>query len=230
METYVWAPSRLKLKFVELHSSEIPSSFNNQSIAILSDINGSVVNLENAVSKLNTFKPDMIIFVGNLLDPKDTSSEHESIIEALSKLSAPLGKFAITSNQDSESARNVLITSNFIIVDTVLDVYKDFKSIALVNNPEGIDLDTASFNIGLSHDPFLMKDIEVDIVLGGKYHLGQVNLPMVGSLLHDNETMLTQTTQNDQTIFQTSGVGTNAPKVRFLSNPDVLILTLKSSQ
>jgi predicted MPP superfamily phosphohydrolase len=87
---------------VEIPIPELPVSFDNLRIVQLSDIHlGSWTSrdkLEEAVGIVNSLKPDVIFFTGDLLDY--CTKDVDSFQPILAKMDAPFGIYAILGNHD----------------------------------------------------------------------------------------------------------------------------------
>lgn len=91
-----------KIHSVPIILPNLPNSFNGLKIVQISDIHtGSFVSdepLQKAVELINAQKPDLVLFTGDLVN--DRASEVSLHIEALSKISAPMGVFSVLGNHD----------------------------------------------------------------------------------------------------------------------------------
>lgn len=94
---------QLEVKRVEVLSDRLPSSFENFTIAQISDIHtGSWGSDTTFVSKLvdtvNSLNPDMIVFTGDIVNRE--TSEIEPFISVLGRLHAPYGVYSVLGNHD----------------------------------------------------------------------------------------------------------------------------------
>ena len=101
------ATSGFVVKEYNVTSEKLPESFNGFKIAHLSDIHYASVGkekLDKIVNEVNIMKPDIIVFTGDLYDRFSnlTDDMKEKIIDSLSKLEAPYGKYAVSGNHDYE--------------------------------------------------------------------------------------------------------------------------------
>lgn len=230
-EMRVWAPSRLSFHFETVTSSKIPESFDDTSIAVISDTLSNLQNLKRASATIFEYSPDMILFAGNTLDPS-IEVDTNQFMQILKELNAPLGKYAILNKDEADTTRMMLQTAGFTILNNqALQIFSPSgESINLVGFNDNITVVTdESFTLGLTHDPALIPKLDalkLDAIVAGKTHLGHVNIPLVGSLIHENQFTRRRSIINNFDVILTSGIGTNSPKVRLLSHPDVLILNL----
>ena len=120
------APSRYGIRYETLSSVFIPDQMDNVSILFFSDLDyNRFMNkerLEKLTAEINQLSPDVIIFGGDLFDQDPdpiTEATAQEIIECLSSLHAPLGKFAVYGdfdyrNQETpEYVRYILYESDF---------------------------------------------------------------------------------------------------------------------
>ena len=105
--------------------------------------------------------------------------------------------------------------------------------ITLADEMDGID--PAGYTILLSHAPdivFHLDPYEVDLVLSGHTHGGQVNLPLFGTVIKRTKLKRKQCSglfkYNGSSVHITQGLGAS-PKamIRFLCTPEMAVLTLR---
>lgn len=129
----IWAfqiePRMLRQTSYAISSQELPAAWDGRRIGFLSDIHAGPgfgkSQLAEAVDKLMAKKPDVILYGGDLVDsstPLDDEEFASEIIAELSRLEAPLGKFAVIGNHDNrlrhelETAINWLESSGFEVL------------------------------------------------------------------------------------------------------------------
>ena len=233
-EMTMLAPRRMSVHFETVQSSKIPSSFDNLSLAVFSDVYGNGRNLESAISAIQAYQPEVIVFNGNLFNTT-ISDNLEQMTTLLSSLQAPLGKFAILSNQDLDSVRIVFQNAGFTLLNNqqtnLYTVQKE--AISLVGLSQDISVsNTETFTLGFANNPALvdtLNDAHLDLMVSGKTNLGQVTLPFIGSLFYRNQHTKRHQIVNNTALMLSSGVSTPTPEVRLLTRPEVLILRLKSN-
>lgn len=243
-----FAPQRVKLRIETVESTRIPASFNNLSIGYLSDVYSHEENLDKALVELETFKPDMIVFGGNLFKAAPSEKEQAAMVEKLSKLDAKLGKYAVLGENDirkaNEVTQTVLTQSGFkLISNTTIDVHNfSEESIQLVGIDANNDINKETefpypttseeiYNITVANNPDNVKEFgntQVDLMLSGKTMGGYIRLPLIGSITESSDYINKRQTVDETTLLISSGIGLKEPEMRLLSNPDVMIVILKS--
>ena len=92
---------------------------------------------------------------------------------------------------------------------------------------------TGGTTILLSHDPRRLVEasaLDVQLVLSGHTHGGQVTIPGVGAIVGRKFPVLAgYATQENTAIFVSRGVGTVYLPVRINCPPDVAVLTLRTA-
>lgn len=244
-------------------SEKITKDLNNIKVAFLSDIVYQPFmnkdRLSSMFSKLNANDPDVIIFGGDLfsdpmyIDEKNT----DDIIELLSSLRAPLGKFAVLGDLDQQSEEQkqkiiqILEAGNFeIITNSSIRIHN--KSNASINvigldslihgNPDipaaFKNVNEKEFNILVSHAPDIIKQDNfplnsLSLVLAGHAHGSQLSLPFIGGLNREEGAKYYprgQYTINHTIVEVIGGLGTQHTDIRLFSPPEILIYTLKQQE
>lgn len=214
----------------------------------------SLNQLEKVVKKINENEPDIVVFTGDLID---VASQYENINEisnVLSKIDAKLGKYAVYGNHDygggavrvyenimRESGFKVLVNENHSIkvspnkninilgVDDVLlgkpNIEKTVKNIR--HN---------DYNILLSHEPDYVdkfKDYNIDLVLSGHSHGGQVYIPFYGPLKSTTygekytRGLYNLNNQRDTKLYVNTGLGNTKLPIRFGNVPNISLFEIE---
>ena len=143
------------VKEYPLYSTTIDNSYNGLNIAHLSDIHyglGMTKNdLEKIVKDVNSLKPDIIVFTGDLVNNKVTNKQYKELVTVMNKLEAKLGKYAIDGNHD-------YIYKNFnkLIEDCGFTNLNDTYDIIYNESYESI------FIAGVSNNTYTTKKIGFD--------------------------------------------------------------------
>jgi predicted MPP superfamily phosphohydrolase len=164
-------------------------------ILMVSDIHlGYLINknyLKKYVTRINSFKPDIILIAGDIMDRSFKPIREQKMGDELSRLSAPLGVYAVTGNHDFMSNPDTLcaylekhgikmLRDTMVTVDSFLQVAgRDDRqnhnrlplSQIIANKNNKLPL------ILIDHQPANLQEAEdngVDLQLSGHTHNGQV--------------------------------------------------------
>lgn len=187
------------------------------------------------VNKVNQLKPDIIVFTGDLVAKgiNPTDKIKAEITVNLSKLKAPIGKYAIASNEDleSDSFYDLITNSGFTLLnnEAKLIYNNDDEPIELVgisNINNKIEL-TDNYKIALIHKPDDFDNIKNDnynIVMAGHNHGGIIRLPFLGGLINIEGAKKYHNDyyENDNTkLYVSSGLGTSNINFRMFNQPSI---------
>lgn len=253
---------RLSVSYHTISSTKIPEDLHQVSIGFLADLEyNNYMNkdrLNAMIATINEVKPDVIVFGGDIFNQpllkEPTDATKQELIQLLSQIDAPLGKFAVLGEQDHanehtlEMVKAILYASDFEILDNTSIKLRNGTS-AYVNLigvdamiAGNIDLEQAftdisaeSFNILAAHcpDTALLTDLpksSVDLMLAGHSHASQIYLPLIGSLStqegaqHYNHG---KHTIGNMTLHITNGIGTYGMDMRLFSPPQLLVYRLQ---
>ena len=231
--------SQVVTKEYSIISEKIPRGFDGMKIVQISDIHyGTTINesnLKKMVNKVNQLKPDIIVFTGDLVAKgiNPTDKIKAEITVNLSKLKAPIGKYAIASNEDleSDSFSDLITNSGFTLLnnEAKLIYNNDDEPIELVgisNINSKIEL-TDNYKIALIHKPDdfdNIKNANYNIVMAGHNHGGIIRLPFVGGLInvegakkYHNDYYEIDNTK----LYVSSGLGTSNINFRMFNQPSI---------
>ncbi len=231
--------SQIVTKEYSIISKEIPRGFDGIKIVQISDIHyGTTINesnLKKMVNKVNQLKPDIIVFTGDLVAKgiNPTDKIKAEITVNLSKLEAPIGKYAIASNEDLESDifSDLITNSGFTLLnnEAKLIYNNDDEPIELVGISSinsKIEL-TDNYKIALIHKPDDFDNIKNDnynIVMAGHNHGGIIRLPFLGGLIniegakkYHNDYYEIDNTK----LYVSSGLGTSNINFRMFNQPSI---------
>lgn len=241
-------------------SPKIADSLNNLKIAFISDLQfNHFMNqerLDKMIQEINSAKPDVLIFGGDLFDDPSTypvsDESKKSLIQSLKKLDIPYGKFAVLGEKDhddaiAESIGDILFQADFeCLTNQSIQIRKDgsdFINLVGIDSMIGgkSDIEKALsginpelFTIVVTHASDIAPSLPVngiDLVLSGHSHGGQVQLPLIGPVeTTQGSTKYEQgiTTLNKTTILVTNGLGTTKKDIRFFSSPQCHIIRLSN--
>lgn len=215
--------------------------------------------LKSIVNKINSLNPNVVVFTGDLIDDsiKIKDEDKKKIISILSSIDVDVKKIAIKGNNDyvkKNSYEEIMSSSGFDILnnDYELIYYKGLVPIYVAGLPSSIKekydakdsfiyYDTLiesdikpEFKIVLIHEPDninLIKNYDVNLVLAGHSHNGQIRIPFVGAVItpkgskeyYDNYYKVGKTR-----LYISSGIGTSKIKFRFNNKPSINFYRLNS--
>lgn len=260
LDMFYFSLRRLDIKADTLESSLIPKEFNDVSIVFFSDLHYSAsmnnTILPHLIEEINALNPDLVFFGGDLLaentGSKITDENKAFLIEQLSGIKAPLGKYAVYGNHDREdddaynvvtqvlsSASFTLLNNQNVQIKNKSDSY--IQLVGLDNEYNGtLDMETAfsgitdtAYTILLEHTPDTLDKVTnypIQLMLSGHSHGGQVRLPWIGSIVktkYGKKYVYGTYYSNTIRLDVNSGIGTTALPIRLLANPTINYYVLK---
>ncbi len=223
--------------------------FDSLRIAMVGDLHmGWMINRKHTkrfVDLIMAQRPDMILFVGDIIDSHIEPILAERMDEELSRLSAPLGVYSCTGNHeyryDSEEKiqllreagitwlrdSSVLIDSSFYVVGREDEVILNRQSTKNLFSTQGIDLTKPV--IVLNHTPDdLSEEVEAgaDIALYGHTHHGQafpgnIATQIVFEVAHGYKK------KGNTHVYVTSGIGLVGPQYRIGTVSEMVMMTVR---
>lgn len=248
-------PRWVELNYITININELPHRFEGMTIAQLSDIHHCQYVprefVRRCVRKVNALSPDIVVLTGDYVyDPSYRASIFLlPVADELAELKAKEGVFAVLGNHDnkdrtsgalSERGIRVLINEHialyrkneYVFIAGVDDLWRgkmdlartlkgtdDKPKILLVHNPDAIEM---------------IKATDVDFVMAGHTHGGQVSLPLYGppviyskfgaryaaGLFREGRTMM----------YVNKGIGISGFPVRFCARPEITLFTLRNKR
>ena len=247
---YGVAYERHQLKRIErdLAVRGLPPALDGLRVGMITDVHHSAVvpadDVSRAVALLKDASPDIVVLGGDYVSCFD-----RGYIGPVAELLTPLahathGSFAVLGNHDDEREMPAALAARGF---TVL---KDQRTALTINN-ERLDIagirfwtrtpgevanvlkGTGATTILLAHDPRRLAEaaaLDVQLVLSGHTHGGQVIVPAVGAIAGRKFPVLAgYATRENTSIFVSRGVGTVYVPVRINCPPDVAVLTLRTA-
>ncbi|WP_019892062.1 metallophosphoesterase [Allobaculum stercoricanis] len=200
-------PNQITTRYEQITSSAIPDSMDQVSIVFLSDIeydpasfsDQKANDLFEQVKKLN---PDVLLLGGDLFSSTADLSDsvRSRMVNWLSSIAAPLGKFAVYGEQDLVFENHRLIVED-VLRQSQVELLNNSSVVLSNNSLQGVRL--GGFNVNadpnallnafqpdqfcilLSHYPdhFItasQSGLSVDYALAGHAHGTQINWPIYG--------------------------------------------------
>lgn len=228
------ATSGIKVIEYKVTSSNLPDDFHGFKIVQFSDIYyGNTVDLkylENIVSKINSLKPDIVVFTGDLLAKDFDFLSIDDIINVLKNIDSKVGKYAIRGDMDNEVFDKIIEEAGFAnLSNESAEIFYKGSIPITINN---LDISNENlFNILLLHEPDDVNSLanHFDLILAGHSLNGQINIPFVkklllpkGALKYSNGHYFT----DNGDLYVSNGIGTTNFKFRFMNKPSISLYRL----
>lgn len=226
----------------------LPQALDGLRVGMITDIHHSSVvsaaDVSRAVALLQEATPDIVVLGGDYVSFFDRTYINP-VAELLTPLAnAPQGSFAVLGNHDDEkempaalSARGFTVLKDQRTQLTIKGERLDLAGIKFWTRTPGeiasVLKGTGGTTILLAHDPRRLAEaasLDVQLVLSGHTHGGQVIVPTLGPVVGRKFPVLAGYATRDNTaIFVSRGVGTVYVPVRINCPPDVAVLTLRAA-
>lgn len=245
-------PSNIVIEENKIYLKNLPKSFNGFRIVHISDLhlNSYGSREKEIINKIRKMRPDIIVVTGDLIDEKQYLNAGLEFMEKLASISPTyfvfgnwdhLSGVSIPLYEKYLAERKVIVLSNRHIM---LSKNNEYIYLIGVDDPHTFhdDLNKAMENISenhvvkilLAHSPEIIdKAVEknIDLVLVGHTHGGQIRLPIIGSLYVPLPPKYRKYDQglfkvNNTLMFVNRGIGTSLIPVRFLCPPEIVIIEL----
>ena len=224
----------------------LPPALDGLRVGVITDVHYSEVVPEadviRAVSLLKDASPDIIVLGGDYVSffDRQYAGPVADLLEPLAH--APHGSFAVLGNHDDErempqllNARGFVSLKDQRTALTVRGERLDIAGIRFWTRTAGeiasVLKGTGGTTLLLAHDPRRLAEaasLDVQLVLSGHTHGGQVIVPAVGAIAGRKFPVLAGYAMRENTaIFVSRGVGTVYMPVRINCPPDVAVLTLR---
>ncbi|OTX91087.1 phosphoesterase [Bacillus wiedmannii] len=216
-------------------------------------------NQETLIQKVKSINPDIIAITGDLIDSK--SYDAEVSLELIRGLVKEYPIYFVTGNHEKWSGKyNDLekeLKQHHVIVlkNEHVTIQKGEHKITLlgIDDPEFVtgnrdegnvvkdeiikakfEMQPDTYNVLLSHRPeFLTEyaDEQIDLVLSGHAHGGQVRLPFIGGLVAPNQGVLPTYTaglyeKQNTSMVVSRGLGNSIIPQRIFNRPELVVVQL----
>ncbi len=254
-EGFVLEPRRLVVTRHTVALRDLPPAMDGFTIAHLSDLHVGAQHwhpsiIARAVEQVNHLHPDLIAITG---DFADSGPGPVVCAEYLRQLQAPCGIFAVLGNHDYYAGRHRpgLVKRALqdigirVLLNTACAIERDDASLWLVGVEDGrlgrADVDKALLpvpaagrpRILLSHYPDVADSLhsgQVDLVLSGHTHGGQINLPLLGRLAVQHKARSHYIAGlydvHGTSLLVSRGIATIGIPARLFCPPEVLLIRL----
>lgn len=235
------------VKEVKLYSNKIHAGI---TIVALNDLHLhralSESKLEKIVKEVNLIQPDVVVFVGDLIDDQAAYLHNQLFI--LSKITAPLGKYAVSGNHEyhigmeyaQEALREadinylenegVQITPN-IFLSGVPDFVAERKKMETANVEKALyDAGEDDYKVLLAHRPnFIdtLKPNQIDLQISGHTHGGQI-FPFHLIVKYVNNYLAGMYETKNGQLYVSRGSGQWGPQMRLFAPSEITVIRLNS--
>ena len=226
----------------------LPPALDGLRVGMITDVHHSSVvpagDIARAVSRLKDASPDIIVLGGDYVSFFDRQYI-APVAELLAPLAqAPHGSFAVLGNHDDErevpaalAARGFTVLKDQRTALTVRGERLDIAGIRFWTRTPGdiasVLKGTGGTTILIAHDPRRLAEaaaLDVQLVLAGHTHGGQVIVPAFGAIAGRKFPVLAgYATRGNTSLFVSRGVGTVYVPIRINCPPDVAVLTLRTA-
>ncbi|PQZ53268.1 phosphoesterase [Bacillus sp. MYb209] len=246
---------------INITSSKIPSSFKGFKILQLSDLHNKKFgkNQDVLIKKVKNLNPDIIVITGDLIDSK--SYDAEISLQVIRELVTEYPVYFVTGNHEQWSGKynslekklkkynvTVLRNEHASIQKGEQEIYLlgiDDPDFTNENRDEGsiikAEIEKAKdktqsdgYKVLLSHRPEFLEeyaDEQVDLVLSGHAHGGQVRLPFIGGLVAPSQGILPKYTaglyeKQNTSMIVSRGLGNSIIPQRVFNRPEIVVVQL----
>jgi hypothetical protein len=245
VDAFLIEPHWLEVSHVRLSTTNVETSLR---VAVIADLQTDAPGRyeRRVLERVDDEDPDLILFVGDYVDVGDPEW-YGMMIERLNgmlreaDLDAPFGPYAVPGNVDWPG-RWQRIFAGLPVRTFERSATVDLGSFALTgltlrDAADGnLSIDGADrFHIVVGHRPdFSLGEIDAELLVAGHTHGGQVRLPFIGPIVTLSgvpRAWASGVTEIEpgKTLVVSRGIGMergNAPRMRFLCRPQLVILEL----
>ena len=252
---FILQNNSLQISYYTYQSDDIPADFEGYCIVQISDLHNKSFGTANRrlIEEIKFLQPDIIVITGDLVDSNHTDSDTAITFLEQAVTIAPC--YYITGNhelwlEDNDKVsliKEIEKTGTAILDDEVIQISQNKSSFTLVGLDDGSLFDNAlheitkdipkeEFVLLLAHEPqnFSFYNREnVDLILSGHAHGGQVRLPLVGGIVAPGQGFLPDYTEglhveNDVSMIISRGLGNSVIPVRIFNRPEIVCVELQS--
>lgn len=246
-----WNARHPKIKRLDLTINKNSGDKNEITIAMVSDIHlGTLLGkkrITGMVEQINGLKPDIVLFVGDVLDEVQTPIFRNDVGGPIRNLRAPLGVYGITGNHEYiggikrsapylESLNIKLIRDTVLLIDNKFYLAgRDDKDVTRFTGKKRKPLKEILTGINkqiplilLDHQPFRLNEaVEngVDLQLSGHTHHGQFwPLNLITRKVYEVSWGYKQ--KGNTHFYVSCGYGYWGPPIRIGNTPEIVLIKL----
>jgi predicted MPP superfamily phosphohydrolase len=254
----VWANKALQMNTYVV-DGDLPVAFNGYRIAQVSDLHNARMGKDNhkLLTLLREADPDMIAITGDLIDSRRTDLDVAiAFVQDAAKI-APC--YYVPGNHESRIAeylqlKEALLAAGVVILeDAKAEIIHNGERITLagLQDPDFTETDdeetlvrqrlaellepSDGFTILLSHRPEFIPvyaESDVDLVLSGHAHGGQVRLPYIGGVIAPGQGLFPEYdgglySRESTQMVVSRGIGNSLCPLRVNNRPEVVLVELR---
>lgn len=207
-------------------------------------------NFEDVISRINAAEPDVVFFLGDLVDDYNSySGSLENIADGLARIEASIGKYAVYGNHDygggmqfhypdimEAGGFELLINQTAVLEELNICILGIDDMLIGYGDPAAAEsLSPDSCNIVICHEPDvydMIADCDTDLMLAGHTHGRQINLKIFDDLIQPAlgkkyiKGSYSFGNARGSELYVTAGIGMTKLPMRFASPPEINIITL----
>lgn len=252
------------VRYADVALEALPASFDGTKVLFAADFDLCGLNTagdaKRLFDKLQSLEPDLVLLGGDYASPSlldrlngrtgaDEIAARKAFFEAVTDFQAPLGKFAVSGDNDGDigALKLTMVNSGVQLIDGELQaVTNGADSIVLAGVGEHTDVAALSSQltsdqcvIALMHRPSRVVDVRiaeardggqwVDLALAGHTHGGQIRIAgrSLLSLEESEKRSIGGWSTDGGLLLVTEGVGCESVNLRFGSQAEVWLITLR---
>ena len=256
--SFVFEPNNIQIEKINIEMTNLPESFDGTKIVHLTDFHSYGFNKreKKVLEMVDGLNPDFVFITGDFVDRK--TKEINSVQEFWQELGNKYqGKiFGVLGNHeygnknaDSDSLEELLEESGIVILDNENQkIFQDDEYIYLigVDDPDTGNDDLKKATVGtekgipkilLAHSPDIINDLdslkeeEIDLILAGHTHGGQIGIPFVRPFWVPTKNHGKYTSGlfifDNVHLYVNRGVGLSVLPIRFNCPPEITVIELQ---
>lgn len=237
----------------------IPKNFHGLKIIQISDIHymqtTDIDDIKKIVDEINTLKPDIVLFTGDILDKaiKYKEKDLNNLTEELKNIEVNIEKYYVKGDHDLNFDNIDMIYSNsdfkslndtykliyyngsdpILLVGISSNYKKNHIKEDIKNILSSIDK-KYKYSILLLHEPDFIDEIDYkkfNLILSAHSLNGQINIPFIKNLFlqdYSKKYYKNYYLLDKTKLYISSGIGTTKIKFRFLNKPSINFFRLQS--
>ncbi len=226
------------IKEYNIIHKNLSNDFYGLKIVHITDLHyGDYVNekfLESLVGKINTYKPDIVIYTGDLYKKFSAPEQDKKVtlINALSKIESKYGNYYVKGNHDRKGYENIMDAAGFYNLNIKKEIIysNNNNKILLLSSTNARkylnnNKDFNGYKILVMHKPddiIGLKSFNFDLALAGHSHNGQINIPYLKQTYMPSGCKIYNKPHykvDDTDLYISSGLGTSLLNLRLFAHP-----------